>query len=96
MFVVAMGNETSVLNDCHIDETPILKSGPDFSLHHAQRNDDKSQMTVFISSDQVGDKKNLLEMMGKVMDHLIKLKVSIKNSEIFELSVVNGKWDLKK
>jgi hypothetical protein len=75
MFAVAMGNETSVLNDCHIDETPILKSGPDFSLHHAQRNDDKSQMTVFISSDQVGDKKNLLEMMGKVPVYLFQLIV---------------------
>ena len=70
-FSVAMGNESSVLTDCQIDETPILKNGSDFSLHHAQMNVDMSQLTVFISNDQVGDKKNLLEMMGKVNIYLL-------------------------
>ncbi len=60
-----MGNESSVLKDCSIDETPILKYGTDFSLHHAQRLEDKSQLSVFISRDEVGHKKNRL--MGKVL-----------------------------
>ena len=59
-----MGNESSVLKDCSIDENPILKYGTDFSLHHAQRFEDKSQLSVFISRDEIGHKKNRL--MGKV------------------------------
>ena len=61
-----MGNEASSLSGCHIDDTPIMKFGSDFSLHHSHRLDDKSQMSVFISKDQISDKKNLLAMMAKV------------------------------
>jgi hypothetical protein len=48
-----MGNESSLLSGCQIDETPILKFGSDYSLHNSQKLQDKSQMTVFISKDQV-------------------------------------------
>ena len=61
-----MGNDSSVLKECAIDETAIYKNGSEFSLHHAHRIEDKSQLSVFISKDHVGDRKNLLEMMGKV------------------------------
>lgn len=62
-----MGNEASSLSGCHIDDNPIMKFGTDYSLHHSHKLDDKSQMSVFISKDQLSDKKNLLAMMAKVM-----------------------------
>jgi hypothetical protein len=71
-----MGNDSSVLKECAIDETPIYKNGTEFSLHHAQRIEDKCQLSVFISKDHVGDRKNLLEMMGKVEICTLYLRAS--------------------
>jgi hypothetical protein len=57
-----MGSDVSVLSECQIDETPILNHGSDYSIHHGQRIEDKSQLSVFISKE----KDSSVELLAKV------------------------------
>ena len=61
-----MGNETSILEQCTIDESPILKSKY-WSLHHGQRDEDHTQLSVFVSKQKrVSNDDNILFQSGKV------------------------------
>jgi hypothetical protein len=80
-----MGNEASSLNllaECTIDESPIVSSG-DWTLHHAQRDEDPAQLSVYVakaaSATAAGGKKNRneslsqLELLEKVRIRLMKV-----------------------
>ena len=73
--VTIMGNESSILAECVIDESPIL-SCDGWTLHHAQKEDDHTQLSVFISKRGQGD--GLLEDLGAV---------SVSQFGIFTVSV---------
>ena len=61
-----MGNETSILEQCTIDESPILKSKY-WSLHHGQRDEDHAQLSVFVSKQKrVTNDDNILFQSAKV------------------------------
>ena len=61
-----MGNETSILEQCTIDESPILKSKY-WSLHHGQRDEDHAQLSVFVSKQKrVSNDENILFQSAKV------------------------------
>ena len=61
-----MGNEQSILEQCTIDESPILKSKY-WSLHHGQRDDDHTHLSVFVSKQKrVSNDENILFQYGKV------------------------------
>ena len=65
-----MGNETSILEQCTIDESPILKSKY-WSLHHGQRDEDHTQLSVFVSKQKrVSNDDNILFQSGKVRQKL--------------------------
>ena len=67
-----MGNETSILETCTIDESPILKSKY-WSLHHGQRDEDHTQhLSVFVSKQKrVSNDENILFQLGKVRKIII-------------------------
>ena len=66
-----MGNETSILEQCAIDESPILKSKY-WSLHHGQRDEDHAQMSVFVSKQKrISNDENILFQSGKVAIKII-------------------------
>ena len=62
-----MGNETSILEQCTIDESPILKLKY-WSLHHGQSDEDHAHMSVFVSKQKrVSNEENILFQLGKVL-----------------------------
>jgi len=57
-----MGSELSMMTECHIDESPILNHGHDYSFHHGQRIEDKTQLSVFVSKE----KDSTVSLLAKV------------------------------
>ena len=76
-----MGNETSILEQCTIDESPILKSKY-WSLHHGQRDEDHTQLSVFVSKQKrVSNDDNILFQSGKVQQNEMLFIITYSEQE---------------
>ena len=78
-----MGNETSILEQCTIDESPILKSKY-WLLHHGQRDEDHAQLSVFVSKQKrVRNDENILFQSAKVCQQWNEKMIAIKHELIY-------------
>jgi hypothetical protein len=82
-----MGNDHSsgrsaaaanIINECSIDDDPILKTGQ-WSLHHAQLRKPPTQLSVFIRSEDAKEDGPLL-LLAQVVLNLNQVRQELINS----------------